>query len=382
MVLAGAYILLQLIYVAQIACYYYYWNLALQKKQYAAIAKKDHLITIIVVVRNESTHILQCITSLLNQDYPHAQTELIIVDDFSDDNTVELINKLQNTSIKVMCLSEILDQKYRFTANKKMGIELAIKQSNGDIIACTDGDSIVSNSWLSVINQVFQNDEVQYCTGAVLYQNNDSLLEQFQTVDMLSMLGISSASIEMNAPFMSNGANMAYRKAAFTACGGYDKIDHLPTGDDILLMHKIHQMYGKNAIEYVKAASSIVYTTSEKTWSGFYQQRTRWVSKSSSYSGIVIKITLVYMYLYHLSFIALPLLLFIYPSYAMLWIGCFVIKWIVDTCFVNKISRYYNSKYNVLLMPVFETIYIAYVSIIGISATIGNYTWKNRTIKK
>ena len=377
------FIILNVIYFIYIIIYTYYWIKSIEKKYQQKEAIKSNAVSIIIVARNEAENIAACIESILSQlKLASADLELIIVDDFSEDNTIEIIQSIKHEAIHLINLKELLGVNFIDSSNKKKGITLAVQKAKNELIICTDADTIVSKNWLQEIQHAFEDEQIQYITGPICYLNTTTFLEQFQTVDMYSMIGLSVASYEMGIPYMSNGANMAFRKSAFNTVGAYNNIDQLPTGDDVLLMHKIVQTYGRNSVRFINSNDAIVYTNSEKTLKGFFLQRTRWVSKSGMYVSKKIKFTLAFMYLYHLMLFISPICFFVchLPIYLILW--AFIMKTVVDSLFINRVSKHYNKFFNVLFMPIFESFYISYISIIGVSASIGNYTWKNRKIKK
>ena len=49
------------------------------------------LVSIVVVTYNQSKYIIECIESILLQDYPNK--EIIVVDDCSTDNTKEILSE-------------------------------------------------------------------------------------------------------------------------------------------------------------------------------------------------------------------------------------------------------------------------------------------------
>ncbi len=54
--------------------------------------KNNIFVSIIIPIFNEEKHIADCIESILSQDYPLEQMELILIDGESSDNTVSIIN--------------------------------------------------------------------------------------------------------------------------------------------------------------------------------------------------------------------------------------------------------------------------------------------------
>ena len=94
--------------------------------------KKKKKVDIILPNYNSSKFLKETIKSILNQTYK--QWKLIIVDDFSDKKTREILNKISNKKIKI------------FKLNKNYGAgfcrNFAIKKSNSPYLAFIDSDDI------------------------------------------------------------------------------------------------------------------------------------------------------------------------------------------------------------------------------------------------
>ena len=50
--------------------------------------------TVIIPARNEASNIKACVDSILNQDYPADAFEIIVIDDFSEDDTAFIVHAL------------------------------------------------------------------------------------------------------------------------------------------------------------------------------------------------------------------------------------------------------------------------------------------------
>src|ERR1035441_1155013 len=67
----------------------------------------DDYISIIIPFRNESQNILETLSSLEKQDYSKDKFEVIFVNDFSDDDSLELLCKAEKSlNIKIISLPE------------------------------------------------------------------------------------------------------------------------------------------------------------------------------------------------------------------------------------------------------------------------------------
>ena len=64
--------------------------------------KAPPLVSILIPARNEASNIKRCVRSLLKQDYPN--TEIIVLDDNSDDDTSLIVKKLaeKNSNLKLI----------------------------------------------------------------------------------------------------------------------------------------------------------------------------------------------------------------------------------------------------------------------------------------
>src|ERR1700741_4803978 len=102
-------------------------------------------------------------------------------------------------------------------------------------------------------------------------------------MDFLVLQGITGASVTKKIHSMCNGANLAYEKKIFYEVNGFAGIDHIASGDDMLLMHKIAKIY-PGRIGYLKSTEAIVNTQPMATWPDFFNQRIRWASKATHYN--------------------------------------------------------------------------------------------------
>lgn len=102
-------------------------------------------VSIVIPVFNEEEYISDCIDSLLNQDYPPKEYEIIVVDNNSSDNTLRIVNKYKNVSV-------VTEYMRGASAARNKGIKLA----RGEIIAFVDGDTIIPRGWVNNILDVFK----------------------------------------------------------------------------------------------------------------------------------------------------------------------------------------------------------------------------------
>ena len=87
-------------------------------------------VSIIIPVHNSSKYLNECLDSVINQTYQNL--EIIIIDDKSTDNTLEIINTYKDKRIKLLKLSR--NKGVSYTRNK------GIKASTGTYITFLDSD--------------------------------------------------------------------------------------------------------------------------------------------------------------------------------------------------------------------------------------------------
>jgi len=355
--------------------YYYYrgWNQLLTFSP-GGISTRT-FISVIIPVRNEASHIIPLITSLHQQDYPVDNFEVIVVNDFSTDTTPQLLEQVCSGNIKWIQSDGPAE-----LSSKKKAIESGIHAAKGTLIVTTDADCRHPSGWLSLINEFHQKTGSCFIAAPVKLHHTNQLLSVFQSLDFITLQGITGAGIANRSHFMCNGANLAYSREAFFQVNGFEGIDHIASGDDMLLMYKIWKRYPKG-IEFLKSREAMVSTDPMTTWKDFLMQRKRWAGKALVYDDYRMIAVLVFVYLLNLSFIILIAFSFYHSSF-WLYTGLFwVIKTIIEWPFVYSVSRFYREE---ALMKYFfwiQPLHIFYTVLIGIIGQMGRYEWKGRRTK-
>lgn len=330
-------------------------------------------ISVIIPARNEEENICALLSSLQKQTYPKELLEIIVVDDHSTDNTAMVVQ--QYAGVRLLQLKEEGINSY-----KKKAIETGIAASTGDWVVTTDADCIVPPEWLQTIASYRQKTNALLIAAPVDLNCNNSLLQIFQATDFMILQAITGASVHKKIHSMANGANLAYEKKVFNEIGEFSGIDHIASGDDMLLMHKISKQY-PDKVHYLKSKEALVSTQPMKTWKGFLNQRIRWASKANKYDDKRIGVVLFFVYLFNLSFGALLITGFFSYHY-WLWLGVlWIAKTIVEWPLVYSAAVFFNKqkllKYFFFLQP----LHILYTIAAGFLGLSGKYDWKGRMVK-
>jgi cellulose synthase/poly-beta-1,6-N-acetylglucosamine synthase-like glycosyltransferase len=330
-------------------------------------------ISVIIPARNEENNIGGLLNALQNQSYPKILFEVIVVDDHSNDRTVEIVK--QFAGVKSISLKEKDINSY-----KKKAIEKGIAAASGDLIVATDADCIPGSEWLSQLAAFKESENGVFIAAPVVINCNNSIVQVFQAMDFMVLQGITGAVVHRNSLSMCNGANLAYDRKVFYEVGGFINIDHIASGDDMLLMHKIRSRY-PGGVRYLKSKDAIVSTQPVKTWKEFFSQRIRWASKARQYNDKRILPVLVLVYLVNLSFPALIIAGFFDWRYWIAAVSFLVLKTLVEFPFFISLTKFFDKQWAIRVFPLFQPLHIFYTIISGLFGQFGKYEWKGRKVR-
>ncbi|QES87286.1 glycosyltransferase [Rhizosphaericola mali] len=338
--------------------------------------------SIIIPARDEADNIGKCVLSILKNKYPLHLFEVIVIDDFSSDKTCAVVENIQKQypNLRLFHMAELIPNAANLNSYKKKAIELAIGKSAHNWIITTDADCQVGEEWLrSFNNYILQEDKV-FVAAPVSFIDTGSFLSKFQYLDFLSLQGITAAAVSAGVHSMCNGANLCYQKDAFFHVEGFKGVDHLASGDDMFLMHKILKKYPKS-VGYLFAQEAIVETLPMDTVKGFINQRIRWASKADSYQDKSIIAVLALVYLVNVFFIVgFIFSLFEWTTFRF-WLGLFIVKIIVEMFFLTPVAKFYKGQRLMKYFPIMELPHLVYTVVAGFLGKFGKYQWKGRTVK-
>ena len=332
--------------------------------------------TVIIPARNEAANIKACVDSILNQDYPVDAFEIIVIDDFSEDDTAFIVHALsqQYPQVRLIKLADHCKEGETL-AYKKKAIEIAVSEANGDWILTTDADCIVPKKWLLLYNAYIHQHQPCFVAAPVMFIKTTGILNQFQVLDFLALQGITAAAVGAGKHSMSNGANLGFEKTAFIAVGGYQGVDHIASGDDMFLMHKMKKTLHK-PVGYLFHPDAIVLTAAMDTWKGFIMQRIRWASKARYYDDRSITVVLTLVYFFNLSFICLALL----GSWSSLLIAL-AFKTFFELFFLDPVAKFFKMQPELKYFVLYQPIHIVYNIAAGLFGQLKTYSWKGRKVK-
>ncbi|MDZ7360916.1 MAG: glycosyltransferase [candidate division KSB1 bacterium] len=241
----------------------------------ARVSQKP-FVSVLIAARNEEERLPACLQSLLNSSYPGAEFEIIVIDDRSTDRTRLIAENFarQNHHVRVVPIHQRLDN----LSGKASALCQGMEHARGEIILMTDADCRVPPNWMARMASYFA-PGVGLVGGFTLLSDGDKKASAFvkiQTLDWIYLLTIGAGATGLGRPVSIIGNNFAFRRAAYEAVGGYQKIG-FSIIEDFALMRAIDEQTDWQVV-FPLDPQLVVTSEPAKTWREFYEQRQRWAA--------------------------------------------------------------------------------------------------------
>ena len=366
LIIFGIYFLLLLALIAG-------WQKVIKKERSSSIGK-HHTITVIIPFRNEMENLAALANDLILQNYPAQQFSVLFVNDHSDDQSVQLLNQQigERINFKIVSLPDELQ-------GKKKAIDFGINLSDAEIIVTTDADCRVSSTWLTIINNYFQQDHTKFVFGGVAIRADSSFFSKLQSLEFASLIGSGAATLALHMPTMCNGANLAYRRAAYQTVRGFEGNFQIPSGDDEFLMRKIESQF-PGSVRFINEQDSVVSTKSQRRVHDFFQQRIRWAGKWKYNASWSSRLLALMVLLFQITWLSVLCLVFFGEIRGDVAGVVITGKVIPELIFLYRVVIFMRQKFNPVYFVVLQFVYPVYVILIGFLSQVRSYSWKGRSL--
>jgi len=172
-------------------------------------------VTIGFCVKNSEVTVKEAIDSVVSQDYPHELMELIVVDGYSKDKTISIVEKrLSNTDINVEFFYE----------NEGLGEarQIVVNNALGDYIIWVDGDIVLGKNYITKLVELMdRNPHLAVARGRFRMRTKENLVATLESIDWIVMTD-REQKVSSEQEFHCAGGSI-YRTKAARQVGGFDR---------------------------------------------------------------------------------------------------------------------------------------------------------------
>lgn len=224
------------------------------------------IISFVIPCRNEVRHISSCLDSILANEFPKNELEIIVVDGMSEDGTRKL---LQIYSRRNACIS-VLDNSRKSTP---VALNMGIRKAKGRYIAILSSHSRIEKSYIKA-NVAQMEKNVADCVGGILVTipANHSPIAQAIAIGLSHPFGIGNSYFRIGSTiprFVDTVPFGCYRKEVFDEIGYFDE-ELLRNQDDEFNFRLIKNngkiLLSPDIVSYYHARDSLL-----KLWKMYYQ---------------------------------------------------------------------------------------------------------------
>ncbi|MCX6273151.1 MAG: glycosyltransferase [Bacteroidetes bacterium] len=336
------------------------------------------LVSLVIACKDEENNLPILFKCIENQRYPFEKMEVILVDDNSGDHSFQLMTEWRDRNRERL---RILVLRTHPGAGKKKAVSVAEESAVGEWILCTDADCCFGPGWISSMIRQTVIPTMAMCLGPVALMKGKGFLQHFQQMEFFGLVASSAGATGRHKAFMSNGANLLFRKDCFKTAGGFQDNMCFASGDDVFLLHSFKNHFGGDSIVFNHSPDALVTTGAESSITGFFWQRVRWASKSRGYTDVFSKgISLL---VFSANLVLLVLLgLGLWEALAWKALGLFFfLKCMADVLLIRKMTGLTKQKIPLASFLISQVIYPFYVILIACCAWRGHYYWKGRKLR-
>lgn len=304
-------------------------------------------VSVIICAKNEEENLKNFLPLIIEQDYP--QFEIIVINDASADNTLEVIEEFQKIDHRIKLVD--VQNNEAFWANKKYALTLGIKKARYEHLLFTDADCAPqSKNWISEMARNFQPGISIILGYGGYFQHKGSLLNKLIRFETLLTAIQYFSYARLGSPYMGVGRNLAYTSSRFYELKGFANHLHLRSGDDDLFVNEAST--SENTAISIHP-DSITRSVPKSRFSEWFHQKRRHVSVAKNYK-LKHKILLGAFFLFRILFWILLTGLLISQVYPKIVLGILGFKLIIEGIVYFKSAKKLNETDVIWLFPFFD----------------------------
>jgi cellulose synthase/poly-beta-1,6-N-acetylglucosamine synthase-like glycosyltransferase len=285
-------------------------------------------IAVLVAARNEETRLHRCLDALLAQDYPADRIDIYVANDHSTDGTAAVIERYRQRTAAAVPAGGPFDDGFAerdadassferiggdgapaalprvhavevpdptdHVRGKALAIHTAVEACDHDLLLVTDADCAPPPEWARSLVAYFDDPDLGMVCGHTYVETHGDWVSELQALDWAYLLSVSSVLTESGRPVTAMGNNMALRRAAYEAVGGYPALPFSVT-EDYMLFKSIAEQTDYH-LRYPSSPALRNYTLPLGRAVDMYQQRRRWARGGmKANAGVYAMYTLTYL---------------------------------------------------------------------------------------
>ncbi len=226
-------------------------------------SSKIFSVSILIPAYNEEDNIGKTIEHACESNYPKNKLEVIVINDGSKDDTLEVARKF----LKKYKNLKIINKK---NTGKADSLNIGVKEARGELIAVVDSDSFPEKDSIKKLTGYFSDLKMGAVTSFVTIRNKSvNFLTKTQALEYIIFAWTKKLLDYIDSVFVTNGPLSMYRKSIVKEVGGFDKNT---VTEDIELTWNILN-HGYKTSMCLDAKVSTIAPARFKKW---YNQRVRW----------------------------------------------------------------------------------------------------------
>lgn len=226
-------------------------------------------VSVIIACHNELQNLQTNLQFVLNQDF--LLFEVIVVDDNSDDASMEYLLNLSDKHLRVLRSNG---------KGKKAALSYAIEQAKYQKLLFTDADCLpASPQWISeMTSHLNKNTHLVLGYGEL---SGKGFVGKFSTYDAMLIAIQYLGFAKCGKIYMAVGRNLAYNKQLWLQLGGFSEHAEIPSGDDDLFVRQVKKTSG---VEICILPQAKTISPAKYSLSAFLHQKNRHISTAKKYN--------------------------------------------------------------------------------------------------
>lgn len=215
-------------------------------------------ISVLIPAWNEEVGVIRTIQSVIDNDYEN--TELIVINDGSTDNTDKVVHEYleqvkrseQYSSLRTIYISQS-------NGGKGAALNAGIARANGEIFLTVDADSVLKQGALRNLVKYYLDPQIMAVVGNVEIANTKTLVGFAQQLEYYFGFYNKRAHAVLGAEYIFGGACASFRRTVFDELGPFDIKNKT---EDIEMSMRVRAAgyqctYAEDVICYTEGASDL-----------------------------------------------------------------------------------------------------------------------------